>query len=350
MVSAIALNSTTFALTSSFDQVDGLINPGNPYLFPWLSGMASLYEKYRFVSLEFILVSANPATHAGSVFMAIDVDPVDPLPVSTQELMANANSVTSTVWQSCSLKVDVARANEGIPWRYTNTRNGSQQAEPRTTYIGQLLIGSAGTSATPSTFNLEIAYEIDLSVEQMMTTSQQIVTGPLFHDATTDTMFPSSLGAGTGRLTTVVAGSGRIPTFDVTAANATIGSAIPGDTPAIDLGFVQTGSLLSSFTAAAVGQTPLAMMQDSFPNMAVFSGLGSFLGQSFLVDNGVGATRGVAGTGLAGQTGAPGRSIINLTIQALLATYPGARYLVPVLQQAPQVPSAPGVYSLTYTS
>jgi hypothetical protein len=350
MVAPVVLDTTAFALTTSYDQVDGLINPGNQYLFPWLSGIASLYEKYRFVSLQFHLMSANPATHAGSVFMAVDVDPVDPVPSSSQEMLANANAVTSTVWQSVSLKVDIARANEGIPWRYTYTRNGGSGLEPRTTYIGQLFVASAGTSGTPSTFNLEVEYEIDLSVEQLMLTQQQVISGTCNFSAATDTLVPLSLNATPGRLAAVVSGSGRVPILDVAAANLGMGADLIAGVSAIDLGSIRTGSFVQEFTAARVGDTPVALMGDSFPNMAVFDSLGSYLGQSFAVDSGAAATRGVAGAGAVGTTGLPGRATTDLTIASILAFYRAARYLVPVLQSIHATPTSPSTYTLKYTS
>jgi len=56
------------------------INPGNQYMFPWLSRVSQNYESYLFKKLKFEYITSSPTTIAGNVVMAVDFDPTDPAP------------------------------------------------------------------------------------------------------------------------------------------------------------------------------------------------------------------------------------------------------------------------------
>jgi len=74
------------------------IQPGIPGPFPWLSGIASNYEQYRIKRFAARYEPVAPTTSAGTVMLAIDYDPLDPLPGDKTQMMTMAGAVRSTVW------------------------------------------------------------------------------------------------------------------------------------------------------------------------------------------------------------------------------------------------------------
>jgi hypothetical protein len=53
------------------------INPGNGLLFPWLATVASNFEYYRFIDLEFEIKSSLPTSSPGNTNMVVDYDSRD---------------------------------------------------------------------------------------------------------------------------------------------------------------------------------------------------------------------------------------------------------------------------------
>nr|WRQ65146.1 structural protein [Tolivirales sp. gcode 6] len=83
---------------TSFNVAQKRINPAHAASFPWLSGIASKYEKYRFRKLKFQLIPHAPTTASGTLGMYIDYDPSDRSAPSATSFFSNANAVTSQIW------------------------------------------------------------------------------------------------------------------------------------------------------------------------------------------------------------------------------------------------------------
>lgn len=351
VVSVINCNTIPFALSTSLTPVEALVNPGNPKLFPWLSGVADLYEKYRFTRMTFRLVSANPSTSAGIVYLAFDTDPIDPVPTTMQEMMANQMATTATVWETVDLRLDMARVNSGMDWRYTKARVGDLSREPRTTYIGQLFIGSAGTYG--AIFNLEIDYEVEFSVEQLSYTQEQVISSASF-SGTSGTSYPNQLVATPGKVGTVQAGSGRVPVMDLATAGTAIGATITAPVGLVDIGTIQSGLFNSVFSGvSATGSTPAAATANAYPDLAFFDAGGQYLSHAASLAGYTGATttkvtKGSAG-GSALTVGGPLNMTLGISVQDMLAAVPTLRYLLPVATSLSGPPTMSG-YTMTYTA
>lgn len=76
------------------------VNPTNNALFPYLSTVANLYDKYKVHGMKVVLVSANATTVGGRWYLAWDTDSGDPPPNSTAEYMAMKHSSSMSSWQS----------------------------------------------------------------------------------------------------------------------------------------------------------------------------------------------------------------------------------------------------------
>jgi len=81
------------------------INPVDGSTFPYLSTLATMFDKYRMHSLRFVVVSANATAQAGRWYCAFDPDSQDTPPSAQADFMAMQNSMSMTAWQSGALDV-----------------------------------------------------------------------------------------------------------------------------------------------------------------------------------------------------------------------------------------------------
>lgn len=83
----------SIGMTDSFVTQSELILPGNPFLFPWLSGFANQFAKYKFRGLvfEFRSTAANAisGTNAGmgQIFVCTLYDPLQIVPTNLAQLL-----------------------------------------------------------------------------------------------------------------------------------------------------------------------------------------------------------------------------------------------------------------------
>lgn len=82
-----------------------VINPGKGDVFPWLSTMATNYDKYRLVRMVVELVTFSPTTVKGRLGIAYDPDSTDALPYDRTEFYAMDKHMQGPVWQTIALEL-----------------------------------------------------------------------------------------------------------------------------------------------------------------------------------------------------------------------------------------------------
>lgn len=75
------------------------VNPGLYSTFPWLSGLATRFEFYRFHKLAFEYVPHCSSLTQGSMVMALDYDVSDYGPNSAVQMQSYQGSTRTSVWQ-----------------------------------------------------------------------------------------------------------------------------------------------------------------------------------------------------------------------------------------------------------
>lgn len=88
---------------SDATQSQWTINPANAFAFPFLATIARSYDKYRFHSLRFQIISSSPSSNGGRWYLMWDPDSEDITGNTTQGFMASKYSLSSTAWQSGTL-------------------------------------------------------------------------------------------------------------------------------------------------------------------------------------------------------------------------------------------------------
>jgi len=133
------------------------INPGNPDLFPWLSGIATNYESYEPKRLRFIFETTSATTRGGSVILGIDYDPEDSPPPIKSDLLAYYGAKRSAPWYGFSIDMDLKRLAEKTFY----TRSHSEPDNIKLYDLGSLVVGREGTG-TGYLGELWVEYEFQL--------------------------------------------------------------------------------------------------------------------------------------------------------------------------------------------
>lgn len=138
------------------------INPTNGQLFPWLAGIASRFETYKFKSLRFIYEPQNSTTSIGTVMLVVDYDASDLPPVDKTQMMSYKGAVRSPAWFAC---VNVSASSDLNKRMSYYIRNNSQDGEqdPKLYNVGNLYVAFQGDTPAYTAGELYVEYEIDLS-------------------------------------------------------------------------------------------------------------------------------------------------------------------------------------------
>lgn len=232
-------------------------NPGLPGSFPWLSGHASLYERYRIHRLVYRYKNLKGTSSDGNILMSFDFDTLDNPPATAVEMTQQTCWVDGAPWRIFELKVNPVKGD-----LFVRVDDGPLLigADLKTYDFGRLFVAAEGCADTSDHGYLEVDYDIELFEKQSGAGSSPLPT------ANFSTMnylaTPDAIGA-----------AGHIVPFDTLVAN---GLAFTDDgagtLTATKPGWVNiTASLISDHTGAStkfyprVNSTPLYGLHNDSP-------------------------------------------------------------------------------------
>lgn len=157
-----------FLGTGAFQSKGYPVNPALRSCFPWLAGVASHYESYRFLNLSFRLRTRMNTTSVGSIGLFFDHDVLDPAPHSIIEASSYHERSIDAPWKDQTLVIDLN--NDTFPRRYTRNANSSLSVTPdlKTYDVGQFFICCDGFESTSySVGSLEVEYRVELITPQL---------------------------------------------------------------------------------------------------------------------------------------------------------------------------------------
>jgi len=165
------------ATAAAFSCIGIPINPGNSAMFPWLSSIADKFESYVFRSLKFFFETDAPSTAPGSVLLAVDYDPTEPIPTSKQELMSKRAATRTAAWTSVAMpcvKEDLHKrksyfVNSDIvsTTYYNQAANREDIADIRLNDTGEFLIASSNCASSQQLGELYVEYEVELLTPEL---------------------------------------------------------------------------------------------------------------------------------------------------------------------------------------
>jgi hypothetical protein len=154
------LGSVAFAVTAFS------VNPGLPGSFPWLSAIASNFEKYSFRKLRFLFETMRATTADGTVLQAIDYDAADAAPVNKTAMMSYSGAMRSAPWAESEIharQLDLQRLKQF----YVRTGNLPANQDIKTYDVGTYFIGTVGMSGPETVGELYVEYEVELMTPQL---------------------------------------------------------------------------------------------------------------------------------------------------------------------------------------
>lgn len=157
-IANVVSHSTT---AGAFKADSYAINPANSTTFPWLSGIASLFDKYKFHKLRFFFINNSPTSIAGNVTMAVDFDTLDAVPANGVAMSNLAKFVSFAPWKAEELVIPVQRPSNNS-WLFTASSVPSG-ADAKTYNLGNFLISTEGITTTEYLSGyLCVEYDVEL--------------------------------------------------------------------------------------------------------------------------------------------------------------------------------------------
>lgn len=93
---------------SLFSTGGDVMNPGIQQSYPWLSGIAKQYSRFRWKALRYIYVPTCSTTTAGSVFFYPSYDSFDSAPATLAQVAVSENSCIGNAWFGGSINPNLA--------------------------------------------------------------------------------------------------------------------------------------------------------------------------------------------------------------------------------------------------
>jgi hypothetical protein len=132
------------------------IQPGFGQTFPWLAQISNTHQKYRFTSLKFTYVPLVGTDQQGRVTLVYAVDPLDPTPISKQELFQYPTSHETNVWTSNDCVV------QNQPTPLFTRASYVDNTDLKTYDFGQIFVGVSNTAVSTVIGELFVEYTIEL--------------------------------------------------------------------------------------------------------------------------------------------------------------------------------------------
>ena len=142
------------------------INPGNPALCPWASGIAGLFESYKFKKLEFHYEPESPTSDTGFVGLVIDYNPKDPPPTTKVVAMDFEESKRGPTWTAFSHSCSQKNLNKRKSY-FCRRNDESDDVDPLLTDVGNLYVIAGGNTGTAARGELWVDYVIEFSTPEL---------------------------------------------------------------------------------------------------------------------------------------------------------------------------------------
>lgn len=351
----VAGSSSSWHLVSPSGDEPGLdLNPSCSNLFPWLARIAACYERFRFDFIKVSLVSSVPTSAEGRVYMAVDYDYDDTVPVSKAQMMTNATAVEGPIWATLELRLPSSRLHGDQPWKYVSSLGRPNFVEPRTAFCGFLCV-AVETSFVDPKFDLIVEYCCELSIPTLEPSAivdtydagtPAIVTvnpfraiaGIINGSEVWDDQTGGNMLSQEGQIRRITPGTQNYPQIGYTNPVTLVTDMFR---TALDLGQARSkGTLLANYTFNGAGadatKTPADLLNTYEPYMQfhVYDKMGAPLGIADHTDLSkvTHATSGPIAPDKFSLAGQALDAAAGIALEVLYATYPTARFIVPFLR------------------
>jgi len=148
--------------TAAYALVQLNINPGLAQLFPWLSGIAALFESYKFNRLKFCYESQTNATVSGKAYFSADWDVTDVAPVNKQQQMQERSKASDMIFEDFCLMCDKNDLEKFGIQRYVRVGNAPAGTDLKTYDVGVFNQATQNCAVTTAVGELWVEYDLEL--------------------------------------------------------------------------------------------------------------------------------------------------------------------------------------------
>lgn len=212
--------SEAFAVTSSIP-----CNPGLVKSFPWLSGHAKLFEKYRIHSLVYRYKNLKGSDSDGNILMSFDFDSTDAPPASAIQMSQSTPSMDGSPWKVFELTVHP----EPIEFF---TRSDDIAGSLKTFDMGQLHVAAEGCNDASIHGYIEVSYDVEFSLKQSAGAAGASGSGPKRSYAHRGlfSVNNNAVELTSSQTVTIPAGTYFVTILDAAPFTCTVGVAVPSGT------------------------------------------------------------------------------------------------------------------------
>jgi hypothetical protein len=182
------LVNTLTSSANAFNASSLVINPGKAYVFPWLSTIATNYDKYRMLSMSVTLNPHLPTTTAGKMGIAFDPDSSDDVPSNRSEFFAMVRHVEGPVWQAISMAFPLDRSE-----KFVNTHS---ILDNKLVDCGQITLFTDLLTSAVAVCDVIVEYSVELIDPQpaLFSTAEYDLDGLTFAGPQRVTAFKATFG------------------------------------------------------------------------------------------------------------------------------------------------------------
>lgn len=200
------------------------VQPGYPTSFPWLSSVATSFNKYRIISLAYHYVPHCSTTQNGVIGAAFEYNSNEDTPSSYASLAAYQGWVESSIWDEFKVPHESKHPAKFVTMDPLNDIPGDANLYNSGKLITYVQYTGGGTTTAISWGRWYAEYEMEFSIPQIYSgfTTASAPSAELRVDQTLNTTVPAwTLGDGPGRMS---------PTLEVSEESGNeLPLAVPGD-------------------------------------------------------------------------------------------------------------------------
>lgn len=148
------------------------LNPGLQATFPWLAGVASRYEFYKFRNLGFMFKTSCSTATEGTLYMAADYDSSDAVPESGTEMFAMLGCVRTQPWAQTKFLCNNVGLLGGTTKKYVRSLPPEADNDLKTYDAGKLHVAVEGAAGSESWGQLYVVYDVDLMIPASFSTTE----------------------------------------------------------------------------------------------------------------------------------------------------------------------------------
>lgn len=154
-----------------------IITPTNPGVFPWLSGMANMYESYVFNYLRFRYKNIVGTNYNGMVAMAPDYDNNDGFPASKSNLLTWDDKASCSAYQTCVVDCSSYNLRKRATYFTGAVPVGK---DPNLYYVANLILYTGACMDTSQIGEIYVEYDVTFTTPQASVNTAPDGLGGLF--------------------------------------------------------------------------------------------------------------------------------------------------------------------------